>query len=371
MEGKVNGQRDLGLDLLRILSMLMIFGMHLLYQGGAFAAAKEGSAVWVTMVVLESLFFSSVNCFALISGYVLCRSRFKMMRVLRFWAQVWFYSVLLTLIRLAIDPSGVTVSEILGSLFPILRGRLWYASSYVGLLFLIPFVNRLLRSMNKRQHLVFLCVLLLLFSVLMTLSVDDPFGINYSGHSTPWLLVLYVVGAYLKCYPPNWTRRQCAWGALIALFLTAASKVCLFWMTRRILGHAQGLGVLVREVSPTVVIIALCLFWIFRGIRVRNAFLQRVIPKFGPLAFAVYAIHLQPLLWDAMRGSFAFLAQHGVLFLLAGNFGLSVLATAVGMAIDLLRQQLFRILHVEAGLLRLAEGLQSLWNRAVGRLLNS
>ena len=70
-------ERNLGIDLLRIISMLMIVVLHVLKKGGILENAEVNSAHYYVAWVLEALCIGAVNCYALISGYVGVNSKIK------------------------------------------------------------------------------------------------------------------------------------------------------------------------------------------------------------------------------------------------------------------------------------------------------
>ena len=63
-------QRDYGIDLLRIVSMLMVPIVHILGQGGVISATIPFSLQYESAWLLESFLLVAVNCFVLITGYV-------------------------------------------------------------------------------------------------------------------------------------------------------------------------------------------------------------------------------------------------------------------------------------------------------------
>ena len=91
--GKQKG-RMIGLDILRILSMVLITFRHFIGYAGLTDAVEALSVNGILISVLNVLCGSAVNVFVLISGYFLIDSRFKWSRVLRIWGETFFYSVI-------------------------------------------------------------------------------------------------------------------------------------------------------------------------------------------------------------------------------------------------------------------------------------
>ena len=71
--------RNISLDLLRILSMLLIILMHsIIHTGVLEASSKAGIGTFVLVRFLYMLTQISVNCYVMLSGYFLVRSRFRL-----------------------------------------------------------------------------------------------------------------------------------------------------------------------------------------------------------------------------------------------------------------------------------------------------
>ena len=85
--------RNLGLDLLRIVSMMMVVGLHFINHSGLWEALSQGSLNWYLSNLVFGLCYVCVNCFVLISGYFQCEATFKLKRVVSIWIQAACYSV--------------------------------------------------------------------------------------------------------------------------------------------------------------------------------------------------------------------------------------------------------------------------------------
>ena len=87
-------KRDTGLDLLRIISMIMVVCLHTVGWGGLVEGALiPGTVNWYLGNAMHTLSLQAVNCFVLISGYFLCTSQFQLTKFASAWVQVVFCSV--------------------------------------------------------------------------------------------------------------------------------------------------------------------------------------------------------------------------------------------------------------------------------------
>lgn len=305
-------KRNYGIDLLRLVAMYMIVILHVLGNGGVLGATSglKNSIAWF----LEIAAYCSVNCYAIISGYV-CYSdqnkEYHYEKILHFLLQVIVYSLGITLIVFLVRPEKVSIGLIIRSTFPIASKQYWYASAYVGLFFVIPWLNKLIRSCDKKEISRLIFIISTVFIIYMTFanicSVDsantkigDAFSFE-DGYSFSWLTILYVVGAWMKkCDIPYKMKNR-------DLFIGMGSNILITWLFL-ILNLPAGFSKLfINYTSITIVYSAFALVAIFSKIQLRTMG-SRVVSCFAPAAFGVYLIHVHPILWDVMTNKLIWIA---------------------------------------------------------------
>lgn len=303
-EGKADS-RNYSLDLLRIISMLMIILMHSIDHSGVLEAAETAvlpAKIYVyTAYVLTRV---SVNCFIMISGYFMVRQSFRPEKLLVLWMEVVFYSLFFRILFIGLGMKGFSPGAIFSCFIPVLTGRYWFVTIYFGLCFIAPFLNIALKAMSKRQHLMLMAVLFLLFPVW---SAFFPFsqGMNSGGGwGLAWFSVLYLTGAWFRnCYRKGPPRRSVhvyflLWGAAVlipAAVLTAGSYV----RPLRSLGDTWN-----RYDSPFVYAATLLLFTAFLHMKEMPKSLERIVKICTPAVFGVYLIHahadVSPWIWNTL-----------------------------------------------------------------------
>ena len=141
--------RNFGIDMLRIVSMLMVVMLHVLGQGGILDAVKPFSCNYYAANFLETLSYGAVDCFAIISGYVGVDSKFRYISIVTLWRKVAFYTLVITGGTMLLFPSGVTAAAIQKSLFPVSTSHYWYVTAYFLLFFFMPFLNKMVNALQK------------------------------------------------------------------------------------------------------------------------------------------------------------------------------------------------------------------------------
>ena len=95
-------KRQSGFELLRIISMLMIIAMHYMTKGMKIEKLSiDCSMTNVIYWIIYALCVSSVNAYVFISGYFATDSKWNLKKLIRLWAQVLSYSILVPLIMSA------------------------------------------------------------------------------------------------------------------------------------------------------------------------------------------------------------------------------------------------------------------------------
>ena len=166
-------ERDSSFELLRIISMFFIAICHFATHGGFSFDAQTLSIprFWWFFIEMGGNF--GVDVFVLISGYFLVKSQnelFNIKRILKFWGQVFFYSVLIYSIFAVAGVSDFSFKSLLKTVFPIIFGQWWFASTYFVLYLIHPFLNILLNKIEKKTYQSLLTLLIIIWCIIPTFS---------------------------------------------------------------------------------------------------------------------------------------------------------------------------------------------------------
>ena len=367
---EVATKRNLGLDLLRMASMLGVVVLHVLGQQGVLASAMPLSFDYMTAWLLETAAFCAVNCYALISGYVGVFSRFRYANLALIWCQAAWYTILIPLFFLVKFPGTVGEWTLLRALFPATTNHYWYFTAYFCMFFFIPAFNFLVNNMPRRQMRAIVISIVMIFSVVPTVFQTQVLPIfpgdlffTVDGYSPLWLALLYILGAYIRKYGlfDGVSCKKALAVYLACVLVTWGEKLAVEWGWTNFGGGYRSAGILVSYTSPTILLAAVSLLAFFTKLPVPR-WGEKPIQKLSPLAFSVYLIHVHPLVWlHFMTNRLTAFGSYGTLKLAA-----AVLATALGIyalctALDSVRAWAF-------GKLRLRQRLAALEQRYAGGL---
>lgn len=338
------GGRNYGIDLLRVFSMFMVVLLHVNNFPGLLSFYDKNSLGYIFVWLTEAFAICAVNVYAVISGYVLLNSKFKLKRILQLYLEVLFFNFLSYVLIIVTKGEWSGVKEFIkGIVFilPLSGNNLWYFKAYFLLFFTFPLLNILVKNMNKRQFI-------LLFSVIFVfLCVISPYrGYTWyiaNGYSFIWLVAMYFIGAYFKKF---------------GLFKVSAAKSFIIYC---ILSICILLGLIINNVLPPVpidtydtyaytsvlvVLQAIFLFNSFAKLQINSRILQKSLLFVSPLTFGVYIIHCTGF----GRGLFkylTFITDYSVWLIIPLTIGCALLIFIVCALIEWLKQVLFKYSRID------------------------
>lgn len=340
-------ERKLGLEWLRIISMLMIVLLHSIDHSGLYENLVKGSALYYYEQFIYAAVQVCVNCFVMISGYFLITSSFKFSKMLSLWVEVVFYSLLIKIVLMAIGEIPVSIVSLVSCWAPFTTGRYWFVTIYIGMYCMAPFFNIAIKAMTQKQHRKLNLVLFILFSVLV--SIYPSFrGMNANGGwSLAGFTVLYFWAAYLRLY----YKPTGKWKLPLAVYL-----ICPIIMTTMLaVSEKMGIGVLTdvaknlwKYDSMIVYIATVALFIAFLNIAMNsNSKGAGLIVKISGATFGVYLIHAHANIctvpmWDKIK----FVPAMEQVWFPLYQIAVVLVIFIVCAIIDLLRQKLFSILRI-------------------------
>ncbi len=293
-DSAVVGERIIGLDLLRILSMLMVILLHILGQGGILDGTVSGSRHYYLAWAMECVCYCAVDCYGLLSGYVsAARRRYRHSKIVLLWLEVVFYSVAYACVFRLISHEYAGKRELLNALFPVMRRQYWYFTAFFALSLLAPVIHGGMRSITARTARLAAALLFLVFCVLPAIFCTDPFHLR-GGYSALWLIVLYALGLLLN---KGGILKRIAPGWLAAAFFLCTALTFLLTVVFPVSIPRLGTISPLNYTSPTVLLSAVSLLFLLRRLEVRASRLRRLLSRLSGASFGVYILHTNPLVW--------------------------------------------------------------------------
>jgi len=282
-------ERNSSFELLRIISMILIVMHHYTYHGGF----DFNGPLTLGMYFIQCLFCGGklgVNLFVLISGYFLCKSKFKWKRLLILELEVLFYSIILGLIFFVVYPSKRDVQDLIYAFIPLQKKRYWFYTDYMGLVLVSPLLNKGIKLMEKKF---FREVTIALGIILIYVPVIEKSGFK-------WFIFLYLVASYIRYFPEDFDRSirfyillGVSFYLIVLLYVFACDLFSLVDISAR-----EHYDLLSSHDCILIVLTSIALFIGFSKWKIGN---KKTINIIASVTFGVYLIHdnrnIRTVLW--------------------------------------------------------------------------
>ncbi|WP_191668380.1 acyltransferase family protein [Limosilactobacillus walteri] len=206
-------KRQSNIEMLRIVLILMVIILHYLNgeMGGALSHSKM-TELYVSHF-MESLCIVAVNTFILITGYFSYKKNsVNVNKTVKLFLIMFFYGLVLTMPILFYKGTLMSLNGIW--MIITLSFSQWFVVIYSILYLLIPYINKLLGTISKRQLQILLMINFIFFYCWPTFFTNVTLA--DSGYGIINFINLYLVGAYIRLYNVNISK----WFYLLIYFIT-------------------------------------------------------------------------------------------------------------------------------------------------------
>ncbi len=305
--------RNSSIELLRILMMMQIIFLHISDYGDYTDIAKAlGGHTELAYWIIWLMCRCPVYVFIIIMGYFLSTSKpeFNVKRILKCYLPMYFYSVAIPVIYGIIKPGVVTKEQYLKVFVPFLSRTWYFMTLYLLVLVLSPFLNRMVKGLDRKNFLILIGICFCLFSIWQPISMLEPFegiiGIKkilstQGGKSLYDFIYMYLLGAYLRKYHLFRTHDNTPDGSiwnnplpyLLGFLLLGMVNVFLVY-TYPDVGIEDVIG---YNDNPLVVLQCVCIFRTFEKLDLTKfEKAGRVINYISAGNLGIYMIHEHPLI---------------------------------------------------------------------------
>lgn len=278
--------RQSNIELLRIIAIIIIIAHHFAVHSGFDFSADTVSLnrLWIRFIRIGGKI--GVNIFVLISGYFLVSAQsIKTSKILKLWGQVFFYSIVIFLVFSVSGLQPFSQQELIEHIAPVTYSRWWFASTYFVLYMLSPYINRLLRTFDRKQYISFLLLLIVLWSVIPTIT-----GSLLQSDPLFWFVFLYSLAGYIKLFgiKTDLSGKKLlliSFGCTVLTFITAV----ILDTAGNKSDYSASLAAFIYDMqSLPVLIISLLMFMGFLKLDIGY---NRIINTVSSAAFGVYLLH--------------------------------------------------------------------------------
>lgn len=257
--------RETEIELLRIVVMILIIITHLAVWG---TAKTENATILqqTTAEIANAIIRWHVNVFVIITGYFGIKSRKSMLNII---IMSVFYTWFLYGLQCIFCGYNFSILRIVKSLFFITHCSYWFVQSYLLLIILAPFINKLI---DKKHIFILLGSFLFIdcwCGYIHNETISNGFGIIH-------FTTMYIIGRSIQLLKINLSKTS-----LIAIFTTINILIILQYYYFRDLASGHGYN------NPLLVSQAVIVFLSFKKTILKNNFINTIAAS----SFAVYLIH--------------------------------------------------------------------------------
>ena len=253
-----NKERNIAIDLLKCLLMLMIVLHHCIVHGMGLAAMVQGqyavSKQSGMLISLDMFLIVAVNVFFLISGYFTIKCNYK--KVIRFMAEMLAASVVMTVLTSVV--CHYSIGQLVKS-FVIGLTNYWFINVYIVILLFSQYINGIIERINDREYAYILTIWFSLEFLLSFVLRRAEFG-SSTGYSMLHLLFMYFTGAYLSRKITN-NRKQTPLICCAIYFVATIVSICCVTV---LINYSQEMAYRAYAYnSPLVIFSSVSLFLMF------------------------------------------------------------------------------------------------------------
>lgn len=324
--------RKSGLELLRIIAMIMIVASHLSQRGNwSWLSTDTGlTPNQLSMNIIICFGQVGVAIFFAITGYFLYNSKtYNLKRIFKILRPTWFYSLSFLIVAFLISLPSANFSWPLNtlvahSLFPITTKAYWFISAYVALYLLLPYLKIWLDNLGDKQ-LFSLLLLLAGFFIIPNLVSYISADISSLIFAIPAAL-FYAISGYTvhrcKNTVSQFNSLHLILISLSGIIVYILSSIAIYFANTHLNYVNINNNILIDTMSLPCIITSIPLVILFS----RFKFTNKLINYVASLVFGVYLIHSndffiefvwqkQDLLHTAAASNFSFL--HFLIYFIA------------------------------------------------------
>ena len=180
------------------MSMLLIIMHHYTLHGGFHLYTSHVSLNTIFLHYLLAGGKLGVNCFVLITGFFLVKSKFTFVKLFKITFSVFTYSILIYTLFYSYGLINYNIRQIIRIFFPIIFNEYWFATNYTLLYIFSPFLNNFINCITREQHFKLIALFVLTWSIVPTIT-----SANFIFSPTIWFAILYFISAYIRLYQNN------------------------------------------------------------------------------------------------------------------------------------------------------------------------
>lgn len=299
--------KKIHLEVIRIIALICIIYNHTGDRGNNVYLFTNGNVTFILSLISDILCKIGVPLFLMISGALLLHKEENWQEIYQKRAfRIVKVIIVFTSIRYIYECFYVKnmVFSIAGLLKAITAGNLfvpyWFLYAYLSILLILPFLKKMLKSMDKKEMHILVFLIIAFYAVLPVVSA--VFGVNFEISFVIGINYCYCILGYFIEYVLE-KKVYTGKNIMFSIIAIVVSVIISYWLVVRDRFHG---GTIAGEYNSILsMIIAFSVFFIIKAVFVgkesKNNRFTKCITSIGSCAFGIYLIE------DYLRNGLSFI----------------------------------------------------------------
>ena len=273
--------RSTGIDLVKMVAVVFVVCAHFYLSCGYYSEPLASMKMYV-MTYFRWFFLIAIPLFMMLTGYLKGNKTVSKSHYISLIPIIITYFII-CIIRMLVENKMYgqihTFKSAIKGLFNYQSA--WYVGMYISLMLICPFLNKLWKSLDKKEHNI-------LIGSIIFISMLYPVVLYIAPSYWQMLYPIgyYYIGLYIKTYQPKINKAILALAAIIAILFNAVVSIY----------YAQG-GLFKWEVLGgvdngynliTLAIGGAAIFLIFYDVEIKNNVIRKAVQSISSCSLEIY-----------------------------------------------------------------------------------
>ena len=199
-------KRSINIDIIKVLAVISVIGVHFFLNNNFYTLQLVGNKYYL-FTLMQNTLLMCVPLFIIATGYLMSNKKdFNRIHIKKLLTRIIIPYIFIGLICVLFDKYYLKIDKkliiIISSFFDFSAAKYgWYVGMYAGLYLLIPFLNKGLESLSKKE-ITYLIIILFIIGPLSSLFKFRYENVNYfiitNYYYGIWMFNYYIIGYYVK-----------------------------------------------------------------------------------------------------------------------------------------------------------------------------
>ena len=288
-------KRSINIDIIKVLAVISVIAVHF-FLNNEFYSIQFFDNKYYFFILIQNFFLMCVPLFIIATGYLMeSKVEFNAKYIKKLFTRIIIPYLLIGLICVLFNKYYLKVDmklvPIIISFFDFTAAKYgWYVGMYIGLYLFIPFLNKGLNSLTKKEIFYLLIIFFILgplYSILKVRYENVSYPLVTSYYYGIWMFNYYIIGYYIKRFD---IKLKLVWNLLLILLFPLLSLMN-FYLNNKVNNHLFYSGEINYwgGIIPYVVSIVIFMLIISRNIK-GNKIFNKILSNISNLTLYIYLL---------------------------------------------------------------------------------